>query len=73
MATKKITLSQIKSLIKSGAAIDIDSMKIKPQQRKLKLIGISFGINGANGALFLHENGKMYAIKSRNSTLFMYR
>lgn len=69
MATTKITQTQIKSLIKSGAAVDIDTLKVKPKQGDLKKIGVSHGIYGMNGALFLHKNGKMYAIKERNSTL----
>ena len=72
MATKKITQSQIKSLIKTGAAIDIDSLRNKPPKIELEKIGVSFGIHGKNGALFLHKSGKLYAIKSRNSTLSQY-
>ena len=72
MATKKITQSTIKRLIKEGAAVDIDAMKTPPQRKDLNLIGISYGTAGMNGALFLHKNGKMYAIKSRSSSLFEY-
>ena len=74
MATKKITLSAIKQLIKSGAAIDIDEIKgKKPAHGDLEKIGVSFGTLGMNGALFLHrKTRKMYAIKARNSTLMYY-
>lgn len=72
MATKKITQKTIRSLIKEGAASDIDEMKTKPNRKDLTEIGISYGTSGMNGALFLHKNGKMYAIKSRSSTLFEY-
>lgn len=73
MATKKITQSSIKRLVAEGAATDIDKMKVKPERRYLKRLGLSFGTFGMNGALYLHtKNGKMYAITSRNSTLFEY-
>lgn len=72
MATKKITQSTIKRLVKENAAHDIDKMKKKPARRDLELIGISYGIAGMNGALFLGKNGKMYAITARSSSLFEY-
>lgn len=74
MATRKITQSAIKQLVKSGAAIDIDEMKgKKPTHSDLETIGVSYGVYGMNGALFLHrKNKKMYAIKARNSSLFYY-
>lgn len=72
MATKKITQSVIKQMVKTGAAIDIDKMKKRPKTSDLKCIGISHGTYGMNGALFLHKNGKLYAIPSRSSSLFEY-
>ena len=73
MATKKITQSTIKSLIKEGAATDLDALKTKrPKRDELSLIGISYGTYGMNGALFVNKKGKMYAIKSRSSLLFEY-
>ena len=72
MATKKITQSTIKSLIKEGAATDLDTLKKQPKREELSLIGISYGTYGMNGALFVNKKGKMYAIKSRSSLLFYY-
>lgn len=72
MATKKITQSTIKSLIKEGAATDLDTLAKRPKREELSLIGISYGTYGMNGALFVNKKGKMYAIKSRSSLLFEY-
>ena len=72
MATKKITQSTIKSLIKEGAATDLDTLQKRPKREELSLIGISYGTYGMNGALFVNKKGKMYAIKSRSSLLFEY-
>lgn len=70
--TRKITQKTIKQLVKEGAATDIEKMKKRPRTVDLELLGISMGINGMNGALFKHKNGKLYAIASRSSLLFEY-
>ena len=36
----------------------------------LKTVAMSFGVYGMNGALFQDENGDLYKITARNSTLF---
>ena len=36
----------------------------------LRTIAMSFGIYGMNGALFEDENGDLYKITARNTTLF---
>lgn len=36
----------------------------------LRTIAMSFGVHGMNGALFEDENGDLYKITARNSTLF---
>ena len=36
----------------------------------LQTVAMSFGIYGMNGALFEDENGKLYKITARNTTLF---
>lgn len=73
MATKKITQKSIKQLVKEGAATDIEKMTTKPKRSELELLGISYGTNGMNGALFHNrKNGKLYAITQRSSALFEY-
>lgn len=36
----------------------------------LRTIAMSFGVYGMNGALFEDENGELYKITARNTTLF---
>ena len=36
----------------------------------LKTVAMSFGVYGMNGALFVDENGELYKITARNTTLF---
>ena len=36
----------------------------------LQTVAMSFGVYGMNGALFQDENGELYKITERNSTLF---
>lgn len=36
----------------------------------LRIVAMSFGVYGMNGALFEDENGELYKITARNSTLF---
>ena len=36
----------------------------------LRTVAMSFGVYGMNGALFEDENGELYKITARNSTLF---
>ena len=36
----------------------------------LRTVAMSFGIYGMNGALFQDENGDLYKITARNTTLF---
>ena len=36
----------------------------------LRTVAMSFGVYGMNGALFQDENGVLYKITARNSTLF---
>lgn len=36
----------------------------------LRTVAISYGVYGMNGALFEDENGELYKITARNSTLF---
>ena len=36
----------------------------------LRTVAMSFGVYGMNGALFEDENGELYKITARNTTLF---
>lgn len=70
---KKITQKEIKRFIKTGAAVDITNAptttldEIKHNEKEHLT---SFGIYGMNGALFVTNNGNIYGITSRCSSLF---
>ena len=70
-----MTRKTIKRYISAGIAQDITRFGFEEaeelrQQHNLEIVAVSHGINGMNGALLKDEDGKMYAIASRNSTLF---
>ena len=67
-------LKEIKQLIKNGAAVDITNYRAKQVLelgKNLEKVEISFGKYGMNGALFRDKNNKLYAIRTRNSNLFI--
>lgn len=49
---KKIKLSLIKELVKSGLAKDLEKMKNAPDSGDLRTEAISLGVYGMNGTLF---------------------
>ena len=68
---KKIT----RKAIRETCATDItnysfDQTNELMKARTLQTIAMSFGVYGMNGALFQDENGELYKITARNSTLF---
>lgn len=65
MTRKKITLKQIRQM----NAIDITTADRIPG---LRIIEKSFGIYGMNGAILTDDQGNLYKIIGRTSSLFMY-
>ena len=68
---KKIT----RKAIRETYAMDItnysfDQANDLMNAHTLRTIAMSFGVYGMNGALFEDENGDLYKITARNSTLF---
>ena len=66
---KKIRLYVLKSMIKSGVAIDVASLDADEYQelcRSSKIIAVSTGVYGVNGVL-VERNGKWYASVGRNT------
>ena len=66
---KKIRLYVLKSMIKSGVAIDVASLDADEYQevcRSSKKIAVSTGVYGVNGVL-VERNGKFYASVGRNT------
>lgn len=68
----QITLSAIKHMIRTGAAIDVtNDNTITRRPLNSTIIFYSSGINGLNG-IVLQDNvtGKLYAVAGRVSNLF---
>ena len=68
---KKIT----RKAIRETYAMDItnysfDQANDLMNAHTLRTVAMSFGVYGMNGALFQDENGELYKITARNSTLF---
>lgn len=68
---KKIT----QKAIRETYAIDItnysfDQANDLMNAHTLRTVAMSYGVYGMNGALFQDENGELYKITARNSTLF---
>jgi hypothetical protein len=64
----------IKDYARTGAAVDITNYSFSQAQdlhraHSLETVGVSCGVYGLNGALLQDENGTLYAITARNSTL----
>jgi hypothetical protein len=69
----QITLSAIKHLIRTGAAIDVTNDKtLKRRPINSTVIFYSSGINGLNG-IVMRDNvtGQLYAVAGRVSNLFI--
>lgn len=61
--------------IRETCAMDItnysfDQANELMKEHTLQTVAMSFGVYGMNGALFEDENGALYKITARNSTLF---
>ena len=73
----RMTKSAIKELVTTGAAIDIshydfDTMNEFMHSHVLQNVAVSSGTYGMNGGLLRDvETNQLYAITTRNSTLFM--
>ena len=74
---KKYTQSDIKELIRKGAATDITNWsdeQITELRRKhsIELVGTSLGVYGPNAGLYRDvDTGELYAIRARNAVLGM--
>lgn len=66
----KTTLKELKQLVKNGLAVDITTKKEKITG--LEKVAFSFGVYGINGGLLKDNNGNLYAITARATTLFIY-
>lgn len=71
---RKYGQREIKSLVKSGAAVDITNApeaEVLTLWKRCEKVGYSSGLYGINGGLIRdRETGEFYAITARNSNLF---
>ena len=68
----KVTLSTIKRLIDTGAAIDVTNGEIDFQRAWCTTVFYSVGVNGLNGIVLRDDiNGQLYAVAGRVSNLFI--
>lgn len=72
---KKYTQKELKNLVSLNKAEDITHYSFEQadnlhKAHYLETIGLSTGTYGMNGALLKDENGTLYVISARNSTLF---
>lgn len=73
--TKRMTQKEIKRFVALGVAEDIthlsfDDCNALRKAHSFTTLNVSTGVYSMNGTLFRDENGKLYAITSRTSTLF---
>ena len=76
MANKmtKYTIKQLKSLVNSGAAIDVTYAKKKSEiPESYTQIGYAAGLYGCNGMLLRGcISGKLYAVTSRTTAIYLF-
>ena len=70
----KITQKALKKYVAAGIAHDVTLYNFEEadafyKAHSLETIAVSRGVYGLNGALIKDENGKLYAITARNTTL----
>ena len=76
MANKmeKYTIKQLKSLVNSGAAIDVTHAKTEKEiPESYTQIGYAAGLYGCNGMLLRGcTSGKLYAVTSRTTAIYIF-
>ena len=76
MANKmeKYTNKQLKSLVSSGAAIDVTGASKQSEiPEHYTQIGYASGIYGCNGMLLRgYTSGKLYAVTSRTTAIYIF-
>ena len=71
---EKYTIKQLKSLVNSGAAIDVTySSKKSDIPENYTQIGYASGVYGCNGMLLRgYTSGKLYAVIGRTTAIYIY-
>ena len=71
---EKYTIKQLKSLVKSGAAIDVTYAKKQSDiPEHYTQIGYASGLYGCSGMLLKGcDTGKLYAVTSRTTAIYIF-
>ena len=71
---EKYTIKQLKSLVKSGAAIDVTYAKKQSDiPEHYTQIGYASGLYGCSGMLLKGcDTGKLYAVTSRTTAVYIF-
>ena len=71
---EKYTIKQLKSLVNSGAAIDVTYAKKQSDiPESYTQIGYASGLYGCNGMLLQgYTSGKLYAVMSRTKAIYLF-
>lgn len=76
---RKYTQRELKTLVRTGAAVDITShgtaeyKALIEKEKDLDKLGYSSGMYGINGGLLQgQETGTLYAITARSTAVFIY-
>lgn len=71
---EKYTIKQLKSLINSGAAIDVTHARSQNEiPENYTQIGYACGLYGCNGMLLKgYDTGKLYAVAGRTTAIFLF-
>ena len=75
MANKmeKYTIKQLKDLVKQGVAIDVTNAHKRTEiPERYTQVGYASGIYGCNGMLLKGESGKLYAVTSRTTAIYLF-
>ena len=68
----KVTLSVIKHMVKTGAAVDVTNAHIERRPFNSTIIFHSFGTCGLNGLVLRNdETGELFAVVGRVTNLFI--
>jgi hypothetical protein len=70
----KYTQKQLKELVKNGAAVDVTNAGERGAiPENYRQIGYSCGVYGCNGMLLQGcESGKLYAVTSRTTAIYIF-
>lgn len=70
---EKYTQKQLRGLVASGAAKDVTLARSREDiPESYKQVGYAAGIYGCNGMLLQGDSGRLYAVTSRTSAIYIF-